>query len=70
VGTQFAGTVLVQWGFSWCLYVIEVMVQAAAGTALLIAVSGFAIRPTKTWLQACIAAAVTLIVTSLLIAQS
>ncbi len=49
---------------------IEVMVQAAAGAALLVAISGFVIRRTKPWLQACIAAAVAMIVTSLLIAQS
>ncbi len=49
---------------------IDVMVQAAAGAALVIAISGFAIRRTKPWLQACVAAAVAMIVTSLLIVQS
>ena len=49
---------------------IEVMVQAAAGAALLIAIGGFAIRRTKPWVQACLVAAVALIMTSLLIAQS
>ncbi len=49
---------------------IEVMVQAVAGAALLIAITGFALRRTRLWLQACIAAAVAMIVTSFLIAQS
>jgi hypothetical protein len=39
---------------------IEVMVQAAAGAALLIAIGGFAIRRTKPWVQACLVAAVAL----------
>ena len=61
-------------GGLWCIYMvtldgIEVMAQLAAGTTLLIAISGFAMRRTKPWLQACIASALAMIVTSLLIIQ-
>jgi hypothetical protein len=49
---------------------IDMMVQAAAGAALVVAIGGFAIWRTKPWMQACVAAIVTAIITSFLIMQS
>jgi hypothetical protein len=49
---------------------IAMMVQAAAGAALVVAIGGFAIRRTKPWMQVCVAAVVTAIITSFFIMQS
>ena len=49
---------------------IDMMVQVAAGAALIVAIGGFAIRGTKAWIQGCLASAAIMIIASFLTMQS